>query len=213
MRKMILTLCALLLVALYWTPTVSADVSVGVSITDDGVKSFHLAIGDYYHVPEKEIFVVRERHIPDNELPVVFFLAARAKVAPGVIIDLRLKNKSWMEITRHFGLGADVYYVPVKQVSGPPYGKAYGHFKNKNKKDWGTIRLADADIVNFVNLRFVSEHYGYSPDEVIKMRAGGKTFVNINTELKKNKAKKQKDAKSYSQKNKKPQSKGKGKRK
>ena len=213
MRRLILSLFVLLALVWFWMPAAKADVSLGVNITDDGVKSFHLAIGDYYHVPEKEIVVVRERHIPDNELPVVFFLAARAKVAPGVIIDLRLKNKSWMEITRHFGLGADVYYVPVKQVSGPPYGKAYGHFKNKNKKDWGTIRLADADIVNFVNLRFVSEHYGYSPDEVIKMRAGGKTFVNINTELKKNKAKKQKDAKSYSQKNKKPQSKGKGKRK
>jgi hypothetical protein len=213
MRKMILVFCALSLMAICVPSTTDAGVSVGMTVTDEGLKSFHVAIGDYYQIPDKEIVVVRKRHIPDEELPVVFFLAARAKVAPGVIIDLRLKNKSWMEITRHFGLGAEVYYVPVKQVSGPPYGKAYGHFKNKNKKEWGKIALADADIVNFVNLKFVSEHYGYSPDEVIKMRSGGKSFVNISAEVKKNKAKKQKEAKAYSQKDKKQNSKGKGKRK
>jgi len=31
-----------------------------------------------------------------------------------------------------------------------------------------------------VNLRFMSEHYRYSPDEVIRLRASGNTFIKIN---------------------------------
>jgi hypothetical protein len=100
-----------------------------------------------------------------------------------------------MEITTHLGLTAEVFYVPVQGDPGPPYGKAYGHFKNRKKADWGAIRLTDTDIVNFVNLKFISSHYGYSPDEVIKMRQSGKDFVSINTEVKSKKGKAGKDGK------------------
>lgn len=169
-----------------------ADVDVGVSIGDDGIKSFYLAIGDHYNVPEKDIIVVRKKSIPDDQLPIVYFLARKAGVSPEVIIKLRLGGKSWWEITVHFGLNAGIYYVPVKSNPGPPYGKAYGHFKNKKKAEWNKIILTDIEIINFVNLRFISEHYGYSPDEVIKMRANGKSFIAINKEAKnKGQAKKQ----------------------
>ncbi len=88
-----------------------------------------------------------------------------------------------MDITLHFGLAPDIYYIPVKSVSGPPYGRAYGHYKNKHRKDWHKIRLVDSEVVDLVNLRFMSEHYGRPPEEVMRMRSGGKSFVMINSEL------------------------------
>lgn len=187
-----------------------ADVNIGLSIGDDGIKGFYLAIGEHYKVAEKEVVVVKKRRVPDEELPVVFFLAVRTGVAPKMIIDLRLKGMSWMDVTLHFGLNAEIFYVPVKVKPGPPYGKAYGHFKNKPKKKWGEIRLVDADIVNFVNLKFISERYGYSPDEVIKMRQKGKNFVVINAEVKKNKGQAKKQSKQMASKGK-PNNKSKGK--
>lgn len=167
---------------------VRAQVSIGVKADESGIKEFYLAIGDHYKAPEKEVLIVKKRGIPDDDLPVVFFLSKRAGVSPGVIIDLHLGGKSWMDITFHYGLTAAIYYVEVKEVKGPPYGKAYGHFKKKPKKGWKTIKLADADIVNFVNLRFLSEHYGHSPGEIISMRSKGESFVNINAKVKKAKA-------------------------
>ena len=164
---------------------VRADVNIGITADESGIKEFYLAIGDHYKAPEKEVVLVRKRGIPDDDLPVVFFLSKRAGVSPGVIIDLHLGGRSWMDITFHYGLTAEIYYVEVKEVKGPPYGKAYGHFKKKPKKGWKTIKLVDADIVNFVNLRFLSEHYGYSPDEIISMRSKGDSFVNINAKVKK----------------------------
>jgi hypothetical protein len=130
----------------------------------------------------------KESKIPDEELPVVFFLAKHAQVSPGVIIKLRLGGMTYMEICLKHGLTAEVFYVPMKRTPGPPYGKAYGHFKKKKKNDWGTIRFTDIEIANFVNLKFISSHYGYSPDEVAKMRANGTSFVTIHGKVKKVKA-------------------------
>jgi hypothetical protein len=166
-----------------------ADVDVGLSIGDDGLKGFYLAIGDYYHVPEKQIIIVRRQKIPEEEMPVVFFIARRADVSPEVIIRMRVGGQSWWEISTHYGLRADAFYVPIKHDPGPPYGKAYGHYKNHKKNNWNRIVLNDADIVNFVNLRFISEHWGYSPDEVVRMREKGKNFVTINSAVKEKKSK------------------------
>lgn len=171
-----------------------AEVNIGVKADESGITEFYLAIGDHYKAPEKEVVIVREKGIPDDDLPVVFFIARSAGVPAIAVIKLRLDGKSWMDITFHYGLTAGIYYVDVKEVKGPPYGKAYGHFKKKPKKDWKTIKLADADIVNFVNLRFLSEHYGHSPDEIISMRSKGESFVNINAKVKKGKAAKKEKA-------------------
>ena len=188
-----------------------AGVDFGLSIGDEGLRSFYVAVGEHYQVPEKEILIVRERHIPDEEMPVVFYLAARASVAPETIIKLRLGGKSWMDITAKYGFGPEIYYVALKSDPGPPYGKAYGHFKNRNRSEWGSISLNDADVVNFVNLRFISEHYGYSPDEIVKMRAKGKDFVSVNAEVKKNKGQAKKEYAKDSQNSKKGNGKGKNK--
>jgi len=172
----------------------SADVNVGLSVNSDGQKSFYLAIGSHYNVPEKEVIIVREKKIPDEELPVVFFLARKTSVAPELLISLRLNGMSWMAIAKQYNVGADVFYVPVVVEPGPPYGKAYGLYKNKKKSEWKKIELTDSEIVNFVNLRFISDHYGCSPDQVIEMREKGKTFVLINGEVKANKGQSKKQS-------------------
>jgi len=166
-----------------------AAVDLGVSIGDEGLRGFYLAVGDYYRVPEREVIVVKERHIPDEEIPVVFFIAQRARVRPATIIDLRLRGKTWMDITLHFGLSPEIFYVPVREVvvTGPPYGKAYGYYKKKPRKEWRKIVFDDDDVINLVNLRFISKHYSYEPEKVIKLREGGKNFTVINEEVAKEK--------------------------
>jgi hypothetical protein len=166
-----------------------AAVDLGISIGDEGLRGFYLAVGDYYRVAEREVIIVKGRHIPDEEIPVVFFIAQRAHVRPATIIDLRLRGKTWMDITLHFGLSPEIFYVPVRKavVTGPPYGKAYGYYKKKPRKEWRRIVLDDDDVINLVNLRFISNHYSYEPEKVIKMREGSKNFIVINEEVAKEK--------------------------
>ncbi len=184
MKKLLMfTLMGLFVVSA--ATTAGADVNAGISIDRDGIKSFYVAVGEEYQVPEKEIVVAREHKVPDDELPVLFYIANRADVRPKAVLDLRLSGLSWMEISLHFGLHADVFYVDTKGDYGPPYGKAFGHFKHRSRRQWREIRLGDTDIINLVNLRFMSEHYNCSPEEVIKMREKGKSFTDINKNIKK----------------------------
>ncbi len=187
MRKLLFFITIVTLLVGVGPSPCGAEAQIGLKIDDEGVKSFYLAVGDHYHAPEAELVAVRERHVPDEELPVVMFLATRARVTPSAILDLRLKGMSWMEISLRFGLNASTYYVDAGEVSGPPFGHAYGHFKNRKKDKWKQIRLSDDDVVNLVNLRFISEHYGYKPAEVIKLRQEGHNFVQVNRTVKERK--------------------------
>ena len=156
-----------------------AQIQFGVS-GGDGSTHFYLSIGNYFNVPQNQVTVIREKQIPDDQITVVLFIAQRAHVAPQAVIDLRLGGSSWMDIALHFGLGPDAFYVPLQTNPGPPYGNAYGYYRHHKRKDWKRIHLEDDDIVNLVNLRFLSESNHCTPDEIIKMRAQGRNFVDIN---------------------------------
>ncbi len=199
MKKIFFSLAVILLV-LGFVPALAQKVDAGVSIADGELRSFYFAISDYYRVPERNVIEIRERYrLRDDELPVVFFLAARARVAPSVIIDLRLGGRSWLDITFHYGLTPDIFYVPVKVKNiGPPYGNAYGYYKKyRPTKDWKKIALTDREVMDLVDLRFVSEYHKIPPEEVMQMRGSGKSFVGIHVEAGKGKgkAKESKDSK------------------
>jgi hypothetical protein len=165
------------------------NISTGISVTNGQLSSFYFAIGDYYHVPESRVVYVRNHHhIHDEELPVVFFLAARAHVAPQAIIDLRVQRRmSWLDITFHYGLTPEIYYVPLTRV-GPPYGNAYGHYK-KHKKNYRKVVLVDDDVVNLVNLRFMSEYHHVAPEVIMDRRGRGDKFFAINDGFRETKGK------------------------
>ncbi len=153
-------------------------VSVSAHIGD-----FHVAVANYYRVPEREVIVIRERRIPDDEIPVALFIAQRASVSPAAVVDLRRRGRSWWDISVHYGLSPEIYYVPVVVAPGPPYGKAYGHYKKKKRHQWNTIVLSDADIVNLVELRFLSDYYRVPPEQIIEVRGRRRDFVAVHAEV------------------------------
>jgi hypothetical protein len=206
MRSFLISAILCLLFVFSFSGWSRSEVSLGISADKDGISSFHLAIGEFYRVPEQQMTIVRERNIPDEEMPVVFFLAGRADVKPETIIKMRLGGNTWMAISAHYGLTAEAYYVPVTVDPGPPYGKAYGHFKNRDRNKWKTISLSDDDIINLVNLKFISDYYQCPADDVIKQRSNGKNFVDINAGFKTRQQQKKEQSKKQA-----AQEKGKGK--
>jgi hypothetical protein len=188
MNRVVIRFVALLF--LMFAANASAqNISTGISLTNGQLNSFYFSIGDYYHVPESRVVYVRHHyHVPDEELPVVFFLASRAHVDPGIIIDLRFRRRmSWMDITFHYGLTPEIFYVPVTRI-GPPYGNAYGYYE-RHKRNYRKVVLVDDDVVNLVNLRFMSEYHGVAPEAVMDRRGRGEKFVVMNTEFREAKRK------------------------
>lgn len=185
MKKIFLSVSFLLF---FLVPGSHAAVNMSLSY-NEGKSSFYLSVGEYFNVPHRDVLFVSEMHISDDEIPVVFFLSQKTHIPPARIIDLRIKGMSWQDITLHFGYGPDIFYFPVNQtvVLNPPYGKAYGHFKHRPKKEWKTLRLGDDDIINLVNLKFISQHHKHPPDKIIALRGEGRNFVVIDDDIIKHK--------------------------
>jgi hypothetical protein len=104
-------------------------------------------------------------------------------VTPATIVDLRLRGLSWWDISVRYGIGPEVYYVPVTVAPGPPYGKAWGHYKKKPRKQWNTIVLGDDDLVNLVHVRFISDYYRIPPERVFEVRDHHPGIVAVNYEV------------------------------
>ena len=194
--------------------SLAGQVDLGISVSDGKLRAFYLSVGDFYGVPGPQVVAVRDRYrLPDEELPVVFFLAAQAHVAPSVIMDLRLGGKSWLDITFHYGLDPNAFFIPVGAVRmGPPYGHAYGYYgKFQARRDWRKIALTDADVIGLVNLKFMTQYHRVPPESIMERRGRGEGLVSINDSLGRAKAKK---GGPWDPANaKKPKGKGKGKRK
>ena len=151
----------------------------------NGGTSYFTSIGSYFSVPQSDINVVRHRGIPEEEVPVVFFLSRQAKVAPSTIINLRRKGVSWLEITQRFGYGPEIFYVAVDAnvVADPPYRRVYEDYNSKPMKQWSEVTLRDNDIINLVNLKYISEYYKYPPEPIMTMRHDNKGFAAISDEI------------------------------
>jgi len=156
------------------------NVNAGVAVKG-GNESFYLGLSEYNQVPEAQVVAIRRFGIPDEELPVVFFLARHAGVPPRAIVKLRLRGFSWMQIVHRYRLNPEIFYVAV---NGPVH---YGYYENiygyHMRGGWRKVMLTDADIINMVNLRFMSEHYHYRPEEIMKMRAEGRNFIVIHNTI------------------------------
>jgi hypothetical protein len=180
---------ALVVALVVWQGVAAAqvrDVDLGISVSDGRLRSFYLAIGEHYGVPPRQVVEVHQRYrYPEDELPVIYFLAARAHVEPSVIIGLRIKRMSWLDIAFHFRLTPDIFFVPVTAARiGPPYGNAYGYYrKHAPGREWGKIVLSDREVVDLVNLRFMTEYYKVPPERVIAIREREHRFVVISDEI------------------------------
>lgn len=145
-----------------------ADFDVGISGSDRGITGFSLSIGDYYRVPAQEIIVI-ERSVPDVETSVIYYLARHSHRSPHYILDLRLRGLSWWDITLRLGLDPrTLYIVDSRRHLGPPYG----HYGRNH-------RLNDAEIIDLVNVRFLSSYHGISVDDVIDRRNRGQHYMYI----------------------------------
>lgn len=163
-----------------------AQVDLGLAVSDGRLRSFYIAVGDHFRVAPRAVLDLRTRYrLLDDELPVIYFLAARANVGPQVVVDVRLGKRSWFEVAVHLGLSPEIFFVAVHQERiGPPYGNAYGYYrKHGTAGEWRKIVLTDREVIDLVNLRFLSEYHGLAPDEIMVLRGRHTSFVRIHDEI------------------------------
>jgi hypothetical protein len=63
---------------------------------------------------------VHRQGIVDADLPLVFFIAAKAEVPPGPVVRLRNSGLSWEEVEQHYNIEPrSVHFVPGPFVPIP----------------------------------------------------------------------------------------------
>jgi hypothetical protein len=145
--------------------TANAQVGVGVGFDSDGLSHFQLAIGDHYGMPVGHV----PAYLDPEELPIVYLLAREARVHPEVVMALRERGWTWLDITYHLGVDPYLY------VHRLPYD--YGYWGRPARRDFRY--LTDRHIVDYVNLFFWADYYRRPVTQVIVIRHRTPTWVYV----------------------------------
>jgi hypothetical protein len=150
---------------------------VQAQIADASKDTLHTALRDYFKVTEDQIDSLLKTPVPDEEMPIVLFIAQRAGVDPGSVLVVWSSGLNWMQTAHHFGLNPWLFFIPIQgDLKNTPYLKPYHYFKDRNNR----VRLSDDDMINLVNLKFIAEQYNRDPKEIVQLRAQGQSFRAIN---------------------------------
>jgi hypothetical protein len=145
---------------------------------NDRIDTFDMGVASYFDRPLEEVLEVRDR-VPRDELPVVFFLADRADVPADRVVDMRAAGRSWQDIGRHLDVAPKDYYVKLKHASDLPRDGVWRDLAATPKRDWSDLRFDDGDVVDVVNLRFLSDAYEVDKRDVVAWRARGADYPDI----------------------------------
>lgn len=158
-----------------------------LAVSDDVEVEYYKAAADYYMLSYDSVvarLLVADTAIAAEDLPVTLFLAERAVTSPMTIAEVRSRGESWDEILRGRMLQSEIFYILVAgDIESRTYAPIFDKFKSTPKKDWKLLRFTDKEIVDLVNLRFISSHHDYSLFEIMRMRDAGKSFVQINHDV------------------------------
>jgi hypothetical protein len=114
-----------------------------------------------------------------DDLAVLLFLSKHAGKPPGQVMKLRRGGLSWWEISQQYGIEVGVWFVPVKRDPGPPYGRAYGHWRKHSKDKRHQMSLTDVDIRNLVAVRLLHEYYGVEAEVALQWRSSGQDLRSL----------------------------------
>lgn len=168
---------ALLTVLLLPATTASAgfDIDFGAQIRLNDQADIFLAVSSRYFGHDRAVVdSIAVRYRDPDDLAVSLFLARHAGQSPERIFRLRRQGLSWWDISVRFGLPVDIWFVQVRRDPGPPYGKAYGHWK-KHKRDRAIpVVLTDVDARHLVAVRMIHEYYGVPVETAMEWRSAGR---------------------------------------
>jgi hypothetical protein len=130
----------------------------GVSFSHGRLRSFDFATSNYYHFPPRDVVWVREHGIPENEIPVVFYIARYSGWEPMTIVRMRLNGLSWGDISLRCGIGPGIYGLPFRVMAGTLHGTSYVNWRSENDRMRG-YNYTDRDIIGGVHREFAMGHH------------------------------------------------------
>ena len=160
-----------------------ADVHIGAEFDDEERRNFFLAAGKYFQASWDELEGIQSTGLPWDEIAVVLHVSRHASVSSEEVTALRWAGLSWHDIMSGFSLHPESVYVPIEGPAEGQSARPYRHQARAGLDAWDSRTSSDEDIINLVNLKFISDHYGLRPERVIALHASGWTFSAIHADL------------------------------
>jgi hypothetical protein len=106
-----------------------------------------------------------------DDLAVILFLSRQSGQPPARIMAFRAEGLTWWQIGVRLGVPPEVWFVDLKGNPGPPYGKAYGHWRKHRGDRSHVFQLADSEVRDLVAVRILHEYYGVEVSMAMEWRA------------------------------------------
>jgi len=149
------------------------DVTLDLGLSDDA-RIFLNVTNDFFAPPPAvAVELVRRCPVPEDDYPVILYLARVSKRPPQEILRLRVDYLSWSDIMDRLNIPPSVLFVGIDRDPGPPYGKAWGSWR-KHRRGEG-MRLRDRDVAELVKLQIAARYQRVSPYTIVSVRQKGIT--------------------------------------
>lgn len=177
-RGVVLGVVVAMFAGLHASASVDVDFGGTIALGDRG--DLYFAISSRYF--DRDRAYVRQASAtfehPDD-LAVALYLSARSGRSMDEVRRLRRQGLTWFQISVRFGLPADIWFVEVEREPGPPYGRAYGYWRNHGRDRTTRIVLTDQEVRDLFAVRMIHEYYGVSVEVAMDWRASGRDLRTI----------------------------------
>ena len=117
-------IAALALAAFPMTTSAQARVNFGIEFDTRPVNRYYVSLGESYDVPYGDICQMHDAGVADGDMPTILYIYTHSQYSLRQIYSLRLRGATWENLSNWCG-------VPVyRDRGGPPYGNAYGYYRN-----------------------------------------------------------------------------------
>ncbi len=132
--KTIITALTVLLLAAAFPFATNAQPRIAIRLEfgeAPSLKSFYVSLGDQYSVPYRDICAMHDAGVVDDDIPVILYIYTHSQYSLRQIYSLRLNGATWAQLSNWCGVPLNPDYGrDYAYRSGPPYGKAYGYYRN-----------------------------------------------------------------------------------
>lgn len=133
--KTIIIATAVLFLSAAFPAAMSAQPRIAIRLEFRGrgpsSNSLYVSLGDYYHVSYNDVCALHDAGVSDADIPVILYIYTHSQYSLRQIYSLRLNGATWEQLSNWCGVplnlddGRGYAYR-----SGPPYGNAYGYYRN-----------------------------------------------------------------------------------
>ena len=153
------------------------DIDFGASVRLGDDTDLYFAISSRYFDHDRQtVERYAVRYTDPDDLAVSFHLARHSGRSADVIFEMRRKGLSWWDISVRLGLPVNIWFVEVQHDPGPPYGKAYGHWKHHKRNTRPAFVITDDEARHLVAVRVIHEYYGVPVKVAMEWRSSGRNL-------------------------------------